>query len=88
MAILYSSFISEVAPFVLGCPDTLIVNHVRRSVIDVCVRASVYRRDLEVISTQAGVYEYALGMPMSSSSGHEAGDTVTDLSRLRLLCVV
>lgn len=66
MATPYSSLISEVAPFVLGCPDTLIVSHIRRSVIDLCVRASVYRRDLEAISTQAGFHEYDLEAPAAT----------------------
>jgi hypothetical protein len=63
MATSYESFVSEVTPFVPGCPDALVISYIRKTVIDLCVRASVYRRDLDPISAQEGTHEYELEAP-------------------------
>jgi hypothetical protein len=63
VATLYESLLSEVIPMVPGCPDTLIENHLRAAVIELCERAPVLQAELDPITTIAGLYEYDLEPP-------------------------
>ena len=47
MAISYETLLPEILPMVSGCPDSLVQNSVRASVIELCERASVYQAELD-----------------------------------------
>lgn len=63
MPINYETLLPDVLPLVSGCPDTLIENSIRSSVIDLCERASVYQQELETVTTVSNAYEYDLEPP-------------------------
>jgi hypothetical protein len=63
MATLYESLLPEIIPMVPGCPDTMIENHIRSAVIDLCERAPVLQVELDPITTIAGTFEYDLEPP-------------------------
>lgn len=67
MATAYEQLVSEVLPYVHGCPELLAVNHIRRAAIDFCERSSAYQVELDVLSIDAGTYEYALEAPASTT---------------------
>ena len=59
----YESLLPEILPMVIGCPDNLIINSIRRAVIELCEKAGVYQKELDPINTVSGTYEYDLEPP-------------------------
>ena len=59
----YETLVPEILPMVVGCPDTLIINAVRRAVIELCEKTGVYSQQLDPLSTVSGTYEYDLEAP-------------------------
>jgi hypothetical protein len=67
MAITYESLLPEILPMVDGCPDTLIENNIRSSVIELCEKAKVYQQELEAVTTVSKIYEYDLEAPTGTT---------------------
>ena len=67
MATTYESLLPEVLPMVPGCPDSLIIQHIRAATIELCEKSSVYQQQLDAISTVSGLYEYEFDAPASTS---------------------
>ena len=67
MAISYETLLPEILPMVHGCPDLLITNSIRASVVELCERASVYQAELDPLTTVANIYEYDLEAPAGTS---------------------
>lgn len=67
MAISYETLLPEILPMVAGCPDTLVENNIRSSVIELCERASVYQAELDPITTVSDIYEYDLEPPAGTA---------------------
>ena len=63
MATTYESLISEIIPIVPACPDSLIHQHIRSTVIDLCERSFIYQKELDPITTVASIYEYDFDAP-------------------------
>ena len=59
----FESFMKDVLPYVPGCPDTVVENALRSSTIELCEKAAVYTKELDPITTVAGIYEYEFGQP-------------------------
>ncbi len=59
----FESFMKDVLPYVPGCPDTVVENALRSSSIELCEKAAVYTKELDPISTVAGIYEYEFNQP-------------------------
>ena len=59
----YDSLIKEVLPYVPGCPDTLVITHLRAATIETCEKSKAYVYDLDPISTVSGVFEYDFDQP-------------------------
>jgi len=59
----FESFMKDVLPYVPGCPDTVVENALRSSSIELCEKAAVYTKELDPISTVAGIFEYEFGQP-------------------------
>jgi hypothetical protein len=59
----YDSLVKEVLPYVPGCPDSLVINHLRAATIEACEKSKAYVQDLDPISTVAGVFEYDFDQP-------------------------
>ena len=59
----FESFMKDVLPYVPGCPDTVVENALRSASIELCEKASVYTKELDPITTVAGVYEYEFNQP-------------------------
>ena len=62
----FESFMKDVLPYVPGCPDTVVENALRSSSIELCEKASVYTKELDPISTVAGIYEYGFDQPVGT----------------------
>lgn len=67
MAISYETLVPEIAPYLYGCPDFLIINSIRSSVIELCEKASVYQAELDPVTTVSKIYEYDLEAPSGTS---------------------
>jgi len=59
----FDSLVKEVLPYVAGCPDTLVENHIRSATIEFAERSKAYIFDLDPITTVSGVYEYDFDAP-------------------------
>jgi hypothetical protein len=59
----YDSLVKEILPYVPGCPDSLVINHLRAATIETCEKSKAYVHDLDPLSTVAGVFEYDFGQP-------------------------
>jgi hypothetical protein len=59
----FDSLLKEVLPYVPGCPDTLVENHLRAATIEFAERSKAYVYDLDPITTVSGVYEYDFDQP-------------------------
>jgi len=59
----FDSLVKEVLPYVPGCPDTLVENHIRSATIDFAERSKAFVFDLDPITTVSGVYEYDFDAP-------------------------
>lgn len=62
----YDSLVKEILPYVPGCPDSLVINHLRAATIEACEKSQAYVHDLDPISTVSGVYEYDFGQPVGT----------------------
>ena len=63
----YESLLGEVIPMVPGCPDLLIESAIRSAAIELCEKAGVYKKELDVITTTANIYEYDLEPPSGTA---------------------
>ena len=63
MATTYESLIPEIMPMTVGCPDVLIHQHIRSTVIDLCERSSIHQKELDPITTVASIHEYDFDAP-------------------------
>ena len=59
----FSSLVKEVIPYVPGCPDSLIEQHLRSATIELCEKSKAYVLDLDPITSISGVYEYDFDQP-------------------------
>ena len=59
----FDSLVKEILPYVPGCPDSLVQNHIRSATIDFAERSKAYTLDLDPITTVSGVYEYDFDAP-------------------------
>lgn len=59
----FSSLVKEVIPYVPGCPDSLIEQHLRSATIELCEKSKAYVFDLDPITSISGVYEYDFDQP-------------------------
>ena len=59
----FDGLIKEILPYVPGCPDSLVLSHLRSSSIDFCEKSKAHVFDLDPISTVSGVYEYDFDQP-------------------------
>jgi hypothetical protein len=67
MAISYEALLPQILPMVSGCPDTLVENSIRSSVIELCEKASVYQAELDPVTTVANIHEYDLEPPSGTT---------------------
>ena len=66
MAVKYEDFLTDILPMVPGCPDTLVIQHVRSAAIELCEKSSFYQEDLDPITVVKGIYEYDLDVPRNT----------------------
>jgi hypothetical protein len=59
----YESLIPEIIPIVASCPDSMIQQHIRSTVIDLCERSAIYQKELDPITVSRDVYEYDFDPP-------------------------
>jgi|TARA_R110001592_G_scaffold141750_1_gene363588 hypothetical protein len=59
----FESLLRDVLPYVPGCPDSLVQNHIRSATIEFAERSNAYVYDLDPITTVSGVYEYEFDAP-------------------------
>lgn len=50
-----------------GCPDTLVENNVRSSVIEFCQRSNAYQAELDPVTTVGNIFEYDLEPPSGTT---------------------
>ena len=62
----YDSLVKEILPYVPGCPDSLVINHLRAATIEACEKSQAYVYDLDPVSTVADIYEYDFGQPVGT----------------------
>jgi hypothetical protein len=62
----FDSIMRDVLPYVPGCPDSVVENSLRSSSIELCEKAGVYTKELDPISTTAGIYEYEFDQPVGT----------------------
>ena len=62
----FDGLIKEILPYVPGCPDTLVLSHLRSATIDLCEKSKAHVFDLDPISTVSGVYEYDFDQPVGT----------------------
>lgn len=63
MAKLWEQFYPHVQPFVPGCPEVVIDQHLLDAAADFCERSEVWKYNLDRDSTIAGLSEYTLDPP-------------------------
>ena len=63
MAIKFEDFLPDIIPMVPGCPDTLIIHHVRQAARELCEKSACYVEDLDPMTVIPGIYEYDLDPP-------------------------
>ena len=56
---LFSDLVNRIAPSVPGCPQPVILNHIRDTAIDSCERTNAWRYKQATITMTAGTYEYS-----------------------------
>lgn len=61
--VLYSTIVSDVQPFVLECPQPLIVKAIRETVIELCKTAEIYKYTPAEISIVIAQYSYTPVIP-------------------------
>lgn len=62
-AVNYSVFLSEVLPFVQGCPDPIAINAVRNSAIEFCASTMYWQETQDVVTLQASDFPYDMPAP-------------------------
>ena len=63
----FTSFVTEIAPHVDGCPSPVIAAYIRKVFTDLCVRAKIWRVPLANVPLVAGVYTYNLVSPVAET---------------------
>lgn len=63
----FSSYVSDVAPHVDGCPSPVISSYIRKVVADLCERAKVWRTPLAGVVLTAGTSSYPLVSPIAET---------------------
>ena len=56
---LFSDLVNRLAPSVPGCPQPVIVTHIRNAAIDACERTNAWRYQHAAVTTTAGTFEYS-----------------------------
>ena len=59
----YEDLFPDILPLAQGCPDPLIINSIRSTVIELCEKTGVHQVDLDPVATVSGSYEYDLEAP-------------------------
>ena len=59
----FDSLITDVLPYVPGCPDSLIELNIRAAAIELCEKSKAFTFDLDPITTISGTYEYEFDQP-------------------------
>ena len=59
----FDSLITEILPYVPGCPDSLIETNLRSATIELCEKSKAFTFDLDPITTISGAYEYEFDQP-------------------------
>jgi len=63
MVVAWDKFYTQVQPYVPGCPEIVMDEHLRRAAVDFCARSEVWRFDIEPRQTFPGVSDYYLDTP-------------------------
>ncbi len=59
----FDSLITDILPYVPGCPDGLIELNLRAATIEFCEKSRAFTFDLDPITTISGTYEYEFDQP-------------------------
>lgn len=59
----FDSLITEVLPYVPGCPDSLIETTLRSATIELCEKSKAFTFDLDPLNSISGEYEYEFDQP-------------------------
>jgi len=59
----FDSLITEVLPYVPGCPDSLIETNLRSATIELCEKSKAFTFDLDPLNSISGEYEYEFDQP-------------------------
>lgn len=83
---LFSDLLPRVAPSAPGCPQPLLIQHIRQAARRVCERTLVWRYTQPVFNLTPGVHEYVYNKPVDSEVHVLFGAMVNDnpLPRLTL----
>ena len=66
-AVSYEDLLPNIIPMVPGCSDSLIIQSIRSSVVELCEKAEVYQVELDPIQAVSGIYDYELDLPQGTS---------------------
>lgn len=56
---LYSDLVNRIAPSAPGCPQPVLITHIRNAAIDVCERTGAWRYEHATVTMTAGTYSYS-----------------------------
>lgn len=62
----FTTLISKVSPSVPGCPQPLIIEHIREAAIKLCERTLMWRYVEPTYNLEPGVFEYAYNKPLNA----------------------
>mgnify|MGYP003121760861 CR=1 len=63
----FDSLITEILPYVPGCPDSLIETNLRSATIELCEKSKAYTFDLDPLNSISGEYEYEFDQPSGTA---------------------
>jgi len=66
MAVLWSTFFPYLQPYLPGCPEVVMTDHLREAAARFCARSEVWRFDIESDLTYANEADYDLDVPSLS----------------------
>lgn len=63
----FTTLLSEISPNVPGCPQPLMLSHIRRAAIKVCERTLLWRYTQPLFALSPGIHEYAYNKPANTN---------------------
>jgi hypothetical protein len=60
---LFTAFLPEVAPFVMDCPQVIVINAIRNAAIEFCERTLIWQANIAAMDLAAGTAEYTVATP-------------------------